>query len=47
MNFLIIIVLGVSIILLDESPKDLSTILEQNLICKPLNSNLCEGWDKS
>jgi hypothetical protein len=46
MNLLIILVIGVSIIWIDDSPKNLSTIIEEQLICKPLDidSNMCDGW---
>ena len=46
MNLLIILVIGVSIIWIDDSPKNLSTIIEEQLICKPFDSNLCAGWAK-
>jgi hypothetical protein len=46
MNLLIILGIGVGIILLDDSPKDLPTIIEEQLICKPLDiySKMCDGW---
>ena len=46
MNLLIILVLGVGLIMIDESPKDLTTIVEEQLICKPLDvdSSMCDGW---
>ena len=46
MNLLIILVLGVGLIMIDESPKDLPTIVEEQLICKPLDvdSSMCDGW---
>ena len=46
MNFLIILAVGVGIIWIDESPQDLPTIIEEQLICKPLDvdSNMCDGW---
>jgi len=46
MNLLIILVIGVSIIWIDDSPKNLSTIIEEQLICKPLDidSSMCDGW---
>jgi hypothetical protein len=46
MNLLIILVIGVSIIWIDDSPKDLPTIVEEQLICKPLDidSKMCDGW---
>jgi len=44
MNLLMIIVLGVTIIFLDESSKDLPTIIEEQLICKPFDSTMCIGW---
>ena len=45
MNLLIILAVGVGI-LIDDSPKDLPTIIEEQLICKPLDvdSNMCDGW---
>ena len=44
MNFLIIILVGVSIIFIDDSPKDLPVIIEDSLICKPANEGWCIGW---
>jgi|TARA_R110002072_G_scaffold1925_1_gene15905 hypothetical protein len=46
MNLLIILAVGVGIVFLDDSPKDLPTIIEEQLICKPLDvdSNMCDGW---
>ena len=44
MNLLIIILVGVGIIFLDDSPKDLPTIIEEQLICQPFDSTLCIGW---
>ena len=44
MNLLIIILVGVGIVLVDDSPKDLPTIIEEQLICKPFDSTLCIGW---
>ena len=46
MNLLMIIVVGVTIIFLDDSSKDLPTIIEEQLICKPLDvdSSMCDGW---
>ena len=44
MNFLIIVGIGVGIVLLDDSPKDLPTIIEEQLICKPFDSSMCIGW---
>ncbi len=44
MNLLMIIVVGVTIIFLDESSKDLPTIIEEQLICKPFDSTMCIGW---
>ena len=46
MNLLIILVLGAGLIMIDESPKDLPTIVEEQLICKPLDidSSMCDGW---
>jgi len=46
MNLLMIIVVGVTIIFLDENSKDLPTIIEEQLICKPMDidSNMCDGW---
>jgi len=46
MTFLMIIVIGVSIIFLDDSSKDLPTIIEEQLICKPFDSTMCDGWKK-
>ena len=44
MNLLIILLIGVGLVLVDDSPKDLSTIIEEQLICKPFDSNMCAGW---
>ena len=44
MNFLIIILVGVSIIWVDGSPKDLPVIIEDSLICRPANEGWCIGW---
>ena len=46
MNLLIILVIGVGLIMVDDSPKDLPTIIEEQLICKPLDvdSSMCDGW---
>ena len=44
MNLLIILALGVGLIMVDDSEKDLSTIIEEQLICKPFDSNMCDGW---
>ena len=44
MNFLIIILVGVSIIFINDSPKDLPVIIEDSLICKPANEGWCIGW---
>ena len=46
MNLLIILVIGVSLIMVDDSEKDLPTIIEEQLICKPLDidSSMCDGW---
>jgi hypothetical protein len=44
MNFLIIILVGVSIIWVDDSPKDLPVIIEDSLICRPANEGWCIGW---
>ena len=46
MNLLMIIVVGVTIIFLDDSSKDLPTIIEEQLICEPLDidSSMCDGW---
>lgn len=46
MNLLIILVIGVGLIMVDDSEKDLSTIIEEQLICKPLDidSSMCDGW---
>jgi len=46
MNLLIIILVGVGLVLVDDSPKDLPTIIEEQLICKPFDSNMCDGWRK-
>ena len=44
MNFLIILAVGVGIVLVDDSPKDLPTIIEESLICQPANEGWCIGW---
>ena len=46
MNLLIILALGVGLIMVDDSKKDLPTIIEEQLICKPLDidSSMCDGW---
>tara|TARA_R110000868_G_scaffold190996_1_gene435126 strand:+ start:303 stop:452 length:150 start_codon:yes stop_codon:yes gene_type:complete len=46
MDLLIILVIGIGIVLLDDSPKNLPTIVEEQLICKPLDidSKMCDGW---
>ena len=46
MDLLIILAIGIGIVLLDDSPKDLPTIVEEQLICKPLDidSKMCDGW---
>ena len=44
MNLLIILLIGVGLVLVDDSPKDLPTIIEEQLICKPFDSTLCIGW---
>ena len=46
MNLLIILLIGVGIVLLDDNSKDLPTIVEEQLICKPFDSNMCDGWRK-
>jgi len=46
MNLLIIVLVGVSIIWIDDSPKDLPTIVEDSLICEPANEGWCIGWKK-
>ena len=46
MNFLIIVLVGVGLVMVDDNPKDLPTIIEEQLICKPFDSNLCAGWAK-
>ena len=46
MNFLIIVLVGVGLVMVDDNPKDLPTIIEEQLICKPFDSNLCSGWAK-
>jgi len=47
MNLILIVLVGVGIIFLDESEKDLPTIIEEQLICKPFDSTLCIGWKKN
>ena len=44
MNFLIILAVGVGIVLVDDSPKDLPTIIEESLVCQPYNEGWCIGW---
>lgn len=44
MNLLIIILVGVGIIWIDDSPKDLPAIVEDGLICRPVNEGWCIGW---
>tara|TARA_R110002072_G_scaffold242779_1_gene401816 strand:+ start:341 stop:490 length:150 start_codon:yes stop_codon:yes gene_type:complete len=46
MNLLIILVIGVGLIMVDDSEKDLPRIIEEQLICKPLDvdSSMCDGW---
>jgi hypothetical protein len=46
MNFLIIIAVGVSVVLLDDSQKDLSAIIEDELICKHFISTVCDKKEK-
>ena len=46
MNFLIIVLVGISIIWIDDSPKDLPVIIEDSLICEPANEGWCIGWKK-
>ena len=46
MNLIIIVLVGTGIIFLDESSKDLPTIIEEQLICKPFDSTMCDGWRK-
>ena len=46
MNLILILVVGVGLSLVDDSPKDIPTLIEEHLICKPLDSNLCDGWAK-
>jgi len=46
MNLIMIVLVGVGIIFLDESSKDLPTIIEEQLICKPFDSTMCDGWAK-
>ena len=37
-----IIVIGVGIISIEDSNKDLATFIEEDLICKTINVKLCE-----
>lgn len=46
MNFLIIIAVGVGIVLVDDSQKDLSVIIEEELICKHFVSTVCDKREK-
>ena len=42
MNLLMIIVVGVTIIFLDESSKDLPTLIEERFVCKTFNLEACK-----
>jgi len=46
MTFLLIVVVGVSVVLLDDSPKDLPTIIEEELVCKHFVSAVCDEKEK-
>ena len=44
MNLLIILAVGVGIIFFEDSPKDIPTVIEDSLICRPANEGWCVGW---
>ena len=44
MNLLIILAVGLSIIFFENRPKNITTVIEDSLICRPANEGWCMGW---